>query len=141
MALSYSLEDYIEEIYNQVLDEGHAKVTRISNALDVRKASVTGALNALAEKKLINYEPYAPITLTKEGEKIARTILQKHRVILDFFGNVLGIPETEALETACKMEHIVSEKIFKHMTKFNEFIKKESAKSSEFKERIAGLYE
>lgn len=51
--LSVSLEDYIEEIYSQVLKNGNAKVTDIAAALNVRKASVTGALNALSDKKLI----------------------------------------------------------------------------------------
>ena len=46
--LSFSLEDYIEEIYNQVLKNGQAKVTAIAEALCVRKASVTGALNILS---------------------------------------------------------------------------------------------
>ena len=31
--LSFSLEDYIEEIYNQVLKNGQAKVTAIADAL------------------------------------------------------------------------------------------------------------
>lgn len=35
--LSISLEDYIEEIYIQVLDAGHAKVTDIANKLGVKK--------------------------------------------------------------------------------------------------------
>ena len=70
--LSFSLEDYIEEIYNQVLRNGQAKVTAIADALNVKKASVTGALNTLAEKKLVNYAPYSPVTLTNEGEKIAK---------------------------------------------------------------------
>ena len=51
--LSFSLEDYIEEIYNQVLKNGQAKVTAIADALGVRKASVTGALNVLSEKNLL----------------------------------------------------------------------------------------
>ena len=45
--LSCSLEDYIEEIYSQVLKNGNAKVTEIAKSLNVRKASVTGALNTL----------------------------------------------------------------------------------------------
>lgn len=35
--LSHSQEDYLEEIYNQVLKNGYAKVTDISNALNVKK--------------------------------------------------------------------------------------------------------
>ena len=72
--LSVSLEDYIEEIYIQVLKNGQAKVTDIANELKVKKASVTGALNILSTQKLINYAPYSPITLTSEGEKIAKIL-------------------------------------------------------------------
>ena len=121
--LSVSLEDYIEEIYTQVLKNGHAKVTAIADAMGVKKASVTGALNILQEKKLINYAPYAPVTLTVEGEKIAKNILKKHENLAEFFVEVLNTPRAEALEIACKMEHIVSEKLFKNMMKLTKYVK------------------
>ncbi len=121
--LSFSLEDYIEEIYNQVLKNGQAKVTAIADALGVRKASVTGALNVLSEKKLINYAPYSPITLTAQGEKIAKEVLKKHENLAEFFVEVLNIPRDEALEIACKMEHIVSDKLFDNMVKLTEYVK------------------
>ena len=121
--LSFSLEDYIEEIYNQVLKNGQAKVTAIADALGVRKASVTGALNVLSEKKLINYAPYSPITLTAQGEKIAKEVLKKHENLAEFFVEVLNIPRDEAIEIACKMEHIVSDKLFDNMLKLTEYVK------------------
>ncbi len=132
--LSVSLEDYIEEIYNQVLKNGHAKVTAIAGTLKVKKASVTGALNILSEKKLINYAPYSPITLTPEGEKIAKDILTKHENLSEFFMEVLGIEREEAVETACKMEHIVSDKLFDNMVKLTEYVK------SDLKDKIKKLY-
>ncbi len=121
--LSFSLEDYIEEIYNQVLKNGQAKVTAIADALGVKKASVTGALNVLSEKKLINYAPYSPITLTAQGEKIAKEVLKKHENLAEFFVEVLNISRDEALEIACKMEHIVSDKLFDNMVKLTEYVK------------------
>ncbi len=123
--LSGSLEDYIEEIYAQILKNGNAKVTDIAKTLNVRKASVTGALNVLSEKKLINYAPYSPITLTARGEEIAKSILEKHENIAEFFIRVMGLDEPEALEIACKMEHIVSERLFQNMVKLTNFIKTE----------------
>lgn len=132
--LSVSLEDYIEEIYNQVLKNGQAKVTAIAGTLKVKKASVTGALNILSEKKLINYAPYSPITLTPEGEKIAKDILTKHENLSEFFIEVLGIEREEAVETACKMEHIVSDKLFDNMVKLTEYVK------SDLKDKIKKLY-
>ena len=121
--LSFSLEDYIEEIYNQVLRNGQAKVTAIADALNVKKASVTGALNTLAEKKLVNYAPYSPVTLTNEGEKIAKKILEKHKNIAKFFTHVLNLSKDEALEIACKMEHIVSDNLFENMIKLTNYAK------------------
>jgi DtxR family Mn-dependent transcriptional regulator len=121
--LSFSLEDYIEEIYSQVLKNGQAKVTLIAQNLNVRKASVTGALNVLQEKNLINYAPYSPITLTDDGEKIAKKILEKHKNIAKFFVEVLNIPNDEAVEIACKMEHIVSDKLFCNMVKLTKYVK------------------
>lgn len=132
--LSVSLEDYIEEIYNQVLKNGQAKVTAIAETLNVKKASVTGALNILSEKKLINYAPYSPITLTSKGEKIAKNILIKHENLSEFFMEVLGIEKEEALETACKMEHIVSDKLFDNMLKLTKYVK------SNLKDKIKNLY-
>lgn len=132
--LSISLEDYIEEIYIQVLDAGHAKVTDIANKLGVKKASVTGAMNTLAEKELINYAPYSPITLTEKGEKIAKEILTKHKNLVSFFVEVLGANQNEAVEIACKMEHIVSKKIFDNMVKLTEFVKEHA------KNEIKNLY-
>ena len=132
--LSVSLEDYIEEIYVQVLKNGQAKVTEIANSLNVKKASVTGALNVLAERKLINYAPYSPITLTKEGEIVAKNILSKHENITSFFVKVLGAEKTEATEIACKMEHIVTPKIYDNMQKLTDFIEKN------IKDEIKNLY-
>ena len=132
--LSVSLEDYIEEIYKQVLKFGSAKVTEIAKSLNVKKASVTGALNILAEKNLVNYVPYSSITLTDEGERIAKNILKKHENLTEFFKEVLKIPDEEARETACKMEHIVSEKLFTNMVKLTKYVK------SEMKDEIGKLY-
>ena len=77
----------------------------------------------MQEKKLINYAPYAPVTLTAEGEKIAKNILKKHENLTEFFTEVLGASKAEALDVACKMEHIVSEKLFENMMKLTQYAK------------------
>lgn len=116
--LSKSQEDYLEEIYVQVLDHGFAKVTDISNSLNVKKASVTSALNQLAEKKLINYQPYSAITLTLNGENIAKKILQKHKVLTKFFSEILELDNSS--EIACAVEHLISDN---NLDKIQKFIK------------------
>jgi len=140
MRLSESLEDYLEAIYNEVKIKGEAKVTDISNILNVKKASVTGALISLKNKKLINYEPYSSITLTKLGEKLAAEIIERHIVMCEFLENILNLSKEEAVENSCKMEHIMSEKMFERMTKFSVFIQDLCAKEPKIKEQIQNLY-
>lgn len=130
--LSRSQEDYLEEICNQVIKRGYAKVTDIAEALNVKKASVTGALNVLAARKLINYEPYSKITLTNEGEIFAKNIIEKHENLRDFLENILGLSSVEASENACRMEHVVSEEFFANFVKFSNFIRDYSIKNPEF---------
>ena len=132
--LSVSLEDYIEEIYSQILENGQAKVSVIAENLGVKKASVTGALNILFEKKLINYAPYSPVTLTDEGENVAKKIYERHQKLAEFFKEVLNVDEKEAVETACKMEHIITDKMFHNMVKLTKFVK------SNLKDKIKDLY-
>ena len=108
------------------------RLRKISNSLNVKKASVTGALNTLSAKKLINYEPYSKITLTKTGEDFARTIHEKHENLREFFENVLGLSKEEASDNACRMEHIVSEKFFTNFVKFSDFIRDYSKQNPDF---------
>ncbi len=85
-----------------------ARVSDISSTLGVAKSAVTAALQSLASKELINYQPYEPVTLTKKGEKQAREILLRHLIILDFLQNVLAIDHDEADSIACEMEHTIN---------------------------------
>ena len=49
--LSSSLEDYLECVYNRINLNGSVKAIEISKDLNVSRASVTEALNKLAQKE------------------------------------------------------------------------------------------
>ena len=138
--LTPSQEDYLETIYVESRKNGCAKVTDIAKFLDVKKASVTGALNNLSEKGLINYEPYSPITLTKKGEETAKKILLRHEVMTNFLKNILNLNEEEAVVNACKMEHIMTEKMFERIHIFSYFIQDYIKENAEFCNRLKDLY-
>ena len=140
MRILQSAEDYLETIYLEVTKNGCAKVTDIAKLMEVKKASVTGALSVLCEKKLINYEPYAPITLTEKGEKAAKQILIKHQVMTNFFKNILNLNDEEAAKNACRMEHIMTEELFERIHQFSHFIQEYSTQNKEFENKIQNLY-
>ena len=120
--LSASQEDYLEVIFHIVAEKQAARAKDIARRMAVNNSSVTGALRILAEKGYINYAPYDLVTLTPEGLTHARDIARRHEVLCDFFVKVLGIEETEADDTACKMEHALSANILNRLISFVEFI-------------------
>ncbi len=123
-SLSASLEDYIEAIFHIVRDKQAAKARDIAKRLNVNSSSVTGALQSLAKKGLVNYAPYDVITLTPEGETLAIDVIRRHETLYGFLVKVLSIDEAEAEETACKMEHVISPKILERLIRFVDFVEK-----------------
>jgi DtxR family Mn-dependent transcriptional regulator len=120
--LSASLEDYLEAIYHIAAAKRVARAKDIVKRLNVGSSSVTGALHALADRELINYVPYDVITLTSNGERVAREIVRKHEVLRDFFVKVLGVEAKDAETGACKMEHAVPRVILERFIEFVEFV-------------------
>jgi len=120
--LSESLEDYLEVILELERTEKVARAKNIAEKLGVQRGSVTGALKSLEKKKLINYEPYSFITLTKEGAKIAKAITRRHEALKDFFLKVLQVDSKTAEETACKMEHAVDDATYEKLVSFVEYL-------------------
>ncbi len=120
--LSESLEDYLEAILRLETTDKVARQKDIAEAIGVQRGSVTSALKVLAEKGLVNYEPYSYITLTSAGRKIGREIERRHRVIKDFLSRVLQIGDDKADATACHMEHVMDTETVNSLVKFIQFI-------------------
>lgn len=119
--VSASLEDYLEAIYHTVEAKGAARAKDIVQRLKVHNSSVTQALRSLSEKQLINYAPYDVITLTDRGERIAIDVVKRHRTLSEFLHKVLGLPDHEADEGACLMEHSINPLIMERLVKFVEY--------------------
>jgi len=116
--LSASLEDYLEVIWDLEEINTVARVKDISERLEVKRSSVTIALRTLGEKGLVNYSPYAIITLTDEGKRVGELIRQKHNLLRTFFTEVLGVDIVTANSAACMMEHGLAPSIQKRLESF-----------------------
>lgn len=120
--LSASLEDYLETIYHIVAEKQVARAKEIASRLKVSRSSVTEAFRSLSQKGLINYAPYEVITLTAQGEKLAKDVIHRHDALKDFFIKVLAVDEKLAEEGACKIEHAAPRQIIERLTQFVRFI-------------------
>lgn len=115
MDLSSHLEDYLEAIANLERDSRVARSRDIAQRLGVTKASVTAALRALSERGLINYQPYSHITLTDQGQALAREVIHRHDTITRFFHEVLGMERAAAESNACRVEHAVDDEVMRRL--------------------------
>jgi DtxR family Mn-dependent transcriptional regulator len=82
-------------------------------------------LQKLEREGLIHYESYIGATLTVSGKKMARDLMQKHRVIADLL-EILGIDHERAETDACQIEHHVSPETLKRLEQFVEFVRNDS---------------
>ena len=121
--LSASLEDYLEVIYHLERSNRVARAKDIADQMNVQRASVTGALKALAARGLINYSPYSFITLTSAGRTVAQDIIHRHETLKEFFSAALQLAPEEAEANACRIEHAIDPMAVDRLVRFLEFIK------------------
>ncbi len=120
--LSSSSQDYLEAILELSKEKAGVRVTDIANKLNIRKASVTQAINLLSEDGLVIKERYGPVFLTTKGIEEAERVKIKHSLLKHFFEKVLGVNVAIAENDACLIEHSLSEETFLY---FAEFLNKE----------------
>ncbi len=141
ISLTGSLEDYLEAIYNIILDKNGVRVKDISKYLKVKNSSVTTALKTLAKEGFINYEPYGIISLTSKGNEMSKKIIYKHKVIELFFRNILFVDKKLAGEVACKIEHIIPDEVFKKFKLFMKYLSQYKEENPSWFEELKKFYE
>ena len=109
--ITSGLEDYLEFIYNHILDNNEIKAIDIANHFHVSRASVSEALIRLADLDLIVYEGRKGIRITQKGIEEAKRVVNTHKVLSDFFIKVLGVDEKVADKNACKIEHVIDKEL------------------------------
>ena len=134
--LSASQEDYLEAVLDLANQKSVARVKDIATTLNVKRSSVTVALRTLGEKGYVNYAPYAVITLTSEGKRIAECIRNRHNVLKKLFMSLLGVEEQSAEASACLMEHGMTPLLTKRMESLAEVLTKDSALLLQLKTEI-----
>lgn len=119
--VSGALESYLEQIAELQRQFGAVRTSDLAERMGCKRSSVTSALQRLAEKGLINYQTYRPVTLTEDGEKTIRALSRYHRILADFLVEILAFPEEYAQQEACRLEHRVSANTIERMKAYLDF--------------------
>ena len=139
--ISLKQQMYLETIYDLSMSEGHAHVKSIAERLSNSMPSVTEVMRKLAEKQLINYDIRKNISLTDEGERIAKELDERHGVLADFFAKILGCPASKAQMTACKVEHVVDTDFCDRLAGFASFFRDKEENGIELIKEFKDFYE
>ena len=106
-AASSTVEDYLERILELINSKGYARVVDIAAALQISQASVTNMVQRLDAERLLKYEKYRGLVLTEAGEKLARSIAHRHRLLTEFL-KLLGLDDRVICHDVEGMEHHIS---------------------------------
>jgi DtxR family Mn-dependent transcriptional regulator len=115
--VSSHAEEYLEAIYRLESKVGFARTMDLARELGVVPGSITNTIENLERKGLVIHEPYKGTKLTENGQKIAASILRRHRLAERLLTDFLHLDWSEVHDPACKLEHALSPEILKPLEK------------------------
>jgi DtxR family transcriptional regulator, Mn-dependent transcriptional regulator len=117
--LSLTEENYLKAIYH-LSQSGDKSVltTELADEMNTKPASVTDMIKKLSAKKLITYEKYYGVTITKQGVLNALSIVRKHRLWETFLVQKLKFDWDQVHEVAEQLEHIQSPLLIEKLDEF-----------------------
>lgn len=123
MVLKESGEMYLETIYVLRKDKGFVRAIDVGAELGYSKPSVSRAMGILRDGGYITVAQDGGITLTEAGLEVAERTYERHTVLSELFMK-LGVDEENAVNDACKIEHVISSTTFAALKKhLNEDLK------------------
>ena len=109
--LSHEAEEYIETIYKLQKRNGIARTKELARELNVVPGSITNTIAHLEKHGLVEHTPYRGVRLTAEGEKLALSIIRRHRLAERLLTDLLEADWSGVHETACRLEHALTEDV------------------------------
>ena len=109
---SHTEENYLKALFNLSSKDGETTINELSKQLNIKMPTVNSMMKKLADKKLLRYQPYKPITLTEKGKKEAALVIRKHRLTEMFLVEKMGFGWEEVHQIAEQVEHIQSNLFF-----------------------------
>jgi DtxR family Mn-dependent transcriptional regulator len=115
-----TIEDYLKATYQLQTRGTRVRTSQLANSLEVTSGSVTAMIKRLAEHRpaLVTYLHHQGIRLTPPGEKIALSVIRRHRLLETFLHQTLGLNWDEVHQEAEILEHCLSERVTEALDRF-----------------------
>jgi DtxR family Mn-dependent transcriptional regulator len=118
MLPSSTVENYLKAIHHaqaRLSQDELVPMGQLAMALGVVPGTATTMVKTLADSGLVRYEPYTGVRLTPAGDRLAISVLRRHRLVELFLVKVMGMSWTEVHDEAELLEHVVSDRLIERM--------------------------
>lgn len=108
---SPTIEDYLGVIYTLARDGERVIGARLAETLDVSPPTVTATLKRMDRDGWIDFDADKSITLTKQGNSMAMSVIRRHMLTEWMLARVLKLPLSEIHREAHHIEHTLSAEV------------------------------
>lgn len=124
--ITHSAAHHLQAILELREKRGYARVTDVARDLNITTGSASINLKALKSKGLILEDENKFLSLSSEGEAIARAVHMRKNILQNFLENILQVTPEQAEIDACKTEHLISAETAKKLQEFSERFQKKA---------------
>lgn len=117
MRTKESQEMYLETIFHLKKKNERVKSINVAEELGYSRASVSRGIHLLIKSNYITLSKEGIISFTDEGYKLACSISERHET-LTLALTMLGVDIEEAEKNACRIEHVISDKVFNQIKEY-----------------------
>lgn len=129
------MEDYLEQIYLQIEENGVARVSDVAESLDVLPSSVTKMAQRLDREGYVYYERYKGLELTDKGLAFGKKLLKRHYILEEFL-RIIGVKEEKIYGDVEGIEHHLSWNAIDRITDLVEALEQDNEFTQKLKETI-----
>jgi DtxR family Mn-dependent transcriptional regulator len=109
--LTEAIQHYLRAIYKLGTGGQPVSVGELARAQEVSPASASAMVKKLAALRLAEHAPYAGVTLTPAGERVALEVIRHHRLLELYLAETLGVHVDDVHDEADRLEHAISEEL------------------------------
>jgi len=110
--LTKSEVECIKKIYRGLIeDKRKVSSTTLAQSLGIKPPSVIDTLNKLVKKGLVIRKPWSYVKLTSKGLALAKEAIYHHRVLEQFYIDILRLEPDIACREADKIDYLIDCKI------------------------------
>lgn len=108
---SEAISRYLEAIYYMRAEGEAVTNARLAEWLGVSRPTVTAGLRRMVRDGLLRADAGKQVALAPRGERMAASIVRRHRIVERWLTDALGLDWVAADEEAARLEHAVSDRV------------------------------